>query len=63
MGWQDCPAFLHFLNLGEKVLNRDIDIGSLKSCYILSISSKGQIEFGNNSEEFGKNLEGYSSVV
>ena len=43
MGWQDCPASLHFLNLEEKVLNRDIDLGSLKRCFILSISSKVQI--------------------
>ena len=39
---QDCPAILHFLNLREKVLNWDIDIGSLKICFILSISSKVQ---------------------
>ena len=43
MGWQDCPASVRFLNLGEKVLNRDIGIGSLKRCFILSISSKVQI--------------------
>ena len=44
MGWQDCPAFLHFLNQGENVLNRDIDIESLKRFFILSISSK--VQFG-----------------
>ena len=43
MVWQDCPAFLHFLNLGEKVLNWDIDIGSLKRCFTLSIFRKVQI--------------------
>ena len=32
-----------FLNLGEKVLSRDKNIGSLKRCFILSISSKVQI--------------------
>ena len=26
----------HFLNLGEKVLNRDKDVGSQKKCFILS---------------------------
>ena len=43
MEWEDCPASLQFLNLGEKILNRDIDVGSLKKYFILCISSKVQI--------------------
>ena len=43
MGWQDCPASLNFSKIKEKVLNRDIDIGSLKRCFVLSITSIVQI--------------------
>ena len=30
-----CPANQHLLNLGEKVFNQNIDIGSRKICFIL----------------------------
>ena len=45
----------HFLNLGEKVLSRDIDVRSRKKYFILSHILK--------SADYPKNLEGYKSVV